>query len=79
MCDHLALMLDESKLSLNQTITPIDGSGYRDISAEVLDTWQFRWWILGEGDRIEVIAPEQLRQEIQEMLYRTLCQYQINP
>lgn len=64
ICDHLALILDETPLSENQSISSSDQSGYRELTAEVADTWQFRWWIMGEGDRIEVIAPYELRAQI---------------
>lgn len=68
ICDHLALILEETRLSENQSITVADGSGYRLLSAELADTWQFRWWILGEGERIEVIEPHELREQIAESI-----------
>ncbi len=66
ICDHLASILEETRLSNGQAITADNNSGYREITADVADTWQLRWWILGEGDRIEVLEPETLRQEIAE-------------
>jgi predicted DNA-binding transcriptional regulator YafY len=32
----------------------------------VLDTLQLRWWLLGFGDQVEVVAPKSLRQEFAE-------------
>lgn len=75
ICDHLALILLESPLSESQFISETDGSGFRKVVANVLDTWQFRWWIMGEGDRIEVLLPIELRQDIQGMLTRAHAQY----
>ena len=64
ICDQLAQILEESPISDRQSITPKDDSGYRIIEADVLETWQLRWWILGEADRIEVLEPFELRQNI---------------
>ncbi|NOT13102.1 MAG: WYL domain-containing protein [Methylococcaceae bacterium] len=75
ICDHLALILQESPLSERQTVTGVDGAGYRMLTAEVLDTWQLRWWIMGEGDRIEVLLPIALRQDIQTMITNSYKQY----
>jgi predicted DNA-binding transcriptional regulator YafY len=41
ICDHLALILLESPLSESQSISEIDGSGFRKVVANVLDTWHF--------------------------------------
>lgn len=70
ICDHLALMLEETRLSENQIISPVDDSGFREITADITNTWQLRWWILGECDRIEVLEPEELRLKIAELISR---------
>ena len=75
ICDHLALILEETKLSENQVISPINESGFREITADIANTWQLRWWILGECDRIEVIEPDELRQEIVQSLSKSYQQY----
>jgi predicted DNA-binding transcriptional regulator YafY len=75
ICDHLALILQESPLSESQTLSDPDGSGFRRLAANVPDTWQLRWWIMGEGDRIEVLSPIELRQDIQSVLTRAHAQY----
>jgi predicted DNA-binding transcriptional regulator YafY len=75
LCDHLALILQESPLSESQTLSDPDGSGFRRLAANVPDTWQLRWWIMGEGDRIEVLSPIELRQDIQSVLTRAHAQY----
>jgi predicted DNA-binding transcriptional regulator YafY len=33
-------------------------------------------WLLSQGDRVEVLAPQKLRQEMKETLLRMLEQYQ---
>jgi predicted DNA-binding transcriptional regulator YafY len=76
ICDHLALMLEETRLSENQIISPLNDSGFRKITADVSNTWQLRWWILGECDRIEVLEPEELRLQIAESLSKCNQYYQ---
>ena len=68
LCDHLATILEETPLSESQQITDTDEAGYRKIEATIPSTWQLRWWVLGEGERIEVIEPLALRQEIARTL-----------
>ncbi len=75
VCDHLALMLEETRLSENQIISPVNESGFRELTADLTQTWQLRWWILGEGDRIEVLEPEEFRQQIKESLSACYQQY----
>jgi len=75
ICDHLAVMLEETRLSDNQFISPANDSGYREIIADVCNTWQLRWWILGECDRIKVLAPEELRLEIATSISKCNQQY----
>lgn len=64
ICEQLALILEESRLSQNQVISPSNEAGYRFLKADIQETWQLKWWILGEGDRIEVLKPLELRLEI---------------
>ncbi|QPK64048.1 WYL domain-containing protein [Methylomonas sp. LL1] len=73
--DHLALILQESPLSENQIVSEADSLGFKLLTADVLDTWQLRWWIMGEADRIEVISPSELRQDIQSMLTKAHQHY----
>ncbi|TRW95828.1 helix-turn-helix transcriptional regulator [Candidatus Methylobacter oryzae] len=75
ICDHLALILEETRLSEDQIISPANESGFREITAAVSDTWQLRWWILGQCDRIEVLEPEALRLEIAESVSKCNQQY----
>lgn len=56
----------ETPLSPDQAITPIDADHVR-LEATVLDTPQLRWWLLGFGERVEVVAPEALRRELADI------------
>jgi len=62
--DHLAEMLEETPLIETQKITDKNETGYRQVTAIIPDTWQLKWWVLGEGQRIEVLAPASFREEI---------------
>lgn len=57
--DHLY----ETSLSKNQVITPLD-DGRLKVTATVVNTEQLRWWLLGFGERVEVLAPLHLRESI---------------
>ena len=58
----VAIHLNESKLTENQQITPLD-DGTSLFKATVRDTGQLRWWLLGFADQIEVLSPKSLREE----------------
>lgn len=60
-----AAHLLESSLSSDQKITECDEDEVM-LEATVLDTLQLRWWLLGFGDQVEVVAPKSLRQEFAE-------------
>jgi predicted DNA-binding transcriptional regulator YafY len=71
----LALILEETPLDENQQLSLPDDVGLRTLTAEVRDTWQLRWWILSQGDGIEVVEPIALRSEIRSVLARALEHY----
>lgn len=57
--------LEESPLAVNQKIqATTDG---HVLTATVEDTLQLRWWLNGFGSRVEVLAPDSLRQEYVEL------------
>ena len=47
-----------------------------EVHAEVTDNLQFRWWLLGFADGVEVIEPKALRKELAEKLRCAAIQYQ---
>lgn len=54
--------LRESPLSKDQIFDEgSDDTGSALVRASVRDTDQLRWWLLGHGDRVEVVAPDTLR------------------
>jgi predicted DNA-binding transcriptional regulator YafY len=69
-----AVHLQETPLSRDQTLTPLEDGDQR-LRATVPDTAQIRWWLLGLGDNVEVIAPALLRAEIRDRLEAALSAY----
>jgi predicted DNA-binding transcriptional regulator YafY len=57
--DWLAEYLEENRLSEDQIIVK-EGENYL-VEASVRNTLQLKWWILGLGSRVEVLAPINLR------------------
>jgi predicted DNA-binding transcriptional regulator YafY len=45
------------------------------LTATVNDTWQLRWWLMGQGAGVEVCAPQELRAEIKINLEKAVGQY----
>jgi len=74
MSAELALHLEEAPLSDDQAVK----GGTADtklISATVQDSKQLRWWILSQGEQLEVLAPKSLRSEITRTLKETAKRY----
>ena len=67
------LHLLESPLAADQTVTETDS--HLELTATVMDTMQLRWWILGLGANVEVVAPGHLRAAIQQELSSALQHY----
>lgn len=72
--DPLAYVLRETPLSRDQCINP-DGHGEYHLTATVQESWQLRWWILSQGENIELLSPDDLREEIRKTLSRSLARY----
>ena len=67
---HLA----ESPVNNTQNLASQE-DGRVQLTAELEDTAQLRWWLLGFGDQVEVIAPESLRNDICQTLTRATNKY----
>ena len=65
--EWVANYLAETPLSADQKIEP-ETDGWVRLSATVNDTWQLHWWLMGQGDGVEVRAPLTLREEIKVTL-----------
>ena len=61
--------------SLNGQIMRRDSDDLIYITATVNDTWQLRWWLLGQADNVEVCMPLHLREEISSKLLNAYRRY----
>lgn len=57
---HLGVILSETPLGVNQQLGEPNEDGWQDLSVKVRDNWQLRWWLLAQGNRIIVQAPNEL-------------------
>lgn len=64
--EDAARHLRERPLSAEQKIAGGE-DGWATIEAKVSDTDELRWWLLGFGDKVEVLAPIRLRREFAEI------------
>jgi len=69
-----AFHLEERPLSEDQTIKAQE-NGRMLVTATVADTAELRWWLLGFGDQVEVLAPAELRDEFAQVARSMLSQY----
>lgn len=68
--------LEDTPLCHNQTLTMLD-DGRCELKATVLDTMDLRWWILSQGDCVEVVEPTELREKIIATFQQSLARYQV--
>lgn len=61
-----AFHLSERKLSEDQKLKELRNGNY-SLTATVANTAELRWWLLGFGDGVEVIAPKALREEFRKV------------
>jgi len=69
-----AVHLSERPLSRDQTLTTWSDGRMR-LEATVKDTMELHWWLLGFGDKVEVLGPKSLREEFAAITRRTAAQY----
>lgn len=72
--EDLEKILSETPLSKDQKL--IEGGEFVKLTATVTETWQLKWWIMSQGNSIEVISPVALRREIVGLLRDAVAQYE---
>lgn len=70
--------LTETPLSEDQQLQKVADGRVR-LSATVANTQQLRWWLLGFGDQVEVVAPASLRSTFAEIARRSAARYEHLP
>lgn len=73
LSDDVIRSLTESPLSEDQSIEPCDDGAV--LVANVKDSWQIRWWILSYAELVEVLAPEDMREEVASRLAKAAARY----
>lgn len=73
ICADLARQLNETPLGDDMCIKEIDNELI--LTSTQLDSWQLRWWILMQGNRLIVKEPAHLREEIISQLEKTIDLY----
>jgi len=63
---QISIHLEERPLHGDQQLTECDDGSYL-LESIVQDTNELRWWLLGFGSGVEVIAPEYLRDEFKKI------------
>ena len=76
LSDDLCNILRETPLSDDQQIIEAAEDEYATVKATVKNSWQLEWWILSQGDDIEIAEPVALREKIIERLKDALYQYE---
>ena len=69
-----AIHLQETPLAEDQQLTD-QGDGTMLVEVTFADTQQLRWWLLGFGERIDVLEPRGLREELKGQAERMMMQY----
>lgn len=59
---YLAFHLNEMPLSKDQVIKKKAGSSWCTLTATVMDTHELRYWLLSQGDSIEIVSPKPMRE-----------------
>ena len=69
-----AVHLKESPLADDQVVETL-ADGRESITATVSNTERLRWWILSYGPYMEILAPKELRQELNQIIRQVAALY----
>jgi predicted DNA-binding transcriptional regulator YafY len=72
----VSIHISERKLDRYQSLSPQD-DGRVLLKANVQDTMELRWWLLGFGENAEVLEPKDLRNELIERIKKLNSIYDI--
>ncbi len=73
-----AAHLAECPLGPDQELIP-EGADLVRVRATVLDTKELRWWLLGFGDQVTVLAPTQMRDRMRDIVASMASSYGVPP
>lgn len=72
--EHLATVLKETPIAPDQQVRLKDGVHW--LKVRVRRSWQLHFWILSQGERLTVLRPKSLRDEVRSALQRALSPYE---
>lgn len=72
---NVAELLDERRLGKDQRLEPMNDGRFKVI-VSTDDTTELRWWLMGFGDQVEVLAPQSLRDDVGARLQAAAARYQ---
>ncbi|TBW32070.1 WYL domain-containing protein [Azotobacter chroococcum] len=72
---QIAWLLNETPLSRQQSLEPLEGSDWQRLRASVPLDQETLWWIFGLNDQIRVHAPREWVEEIGRKLESLCCMY----
>lgn len=67
---QIAWLLNETPLSHEQSLEPLDGSDWQRLRAKVPDDQETLWWVFGLGENVRVWEPQSWMQAIREKAVR---------
>ncbi len=70
-----AMTIRERPIADDQVVSDTEDDAIAELTATVFDSAMLRWWLLGLGTHVEVLAPPSLRQEMCDTLTHTLAHY----
>jgi len=74
-CDQvIADLLCESPLGSGQRLSDME-DGRVEVQVTIADSWELRWWLLGRGAQVEVLAPTELRAEMVDSIRAAAQRY----
>lgn len=76
VADHLAQVLDETPLAGDQKLTPHANGGY-NLQVTTNDSWQLKWWIIGQGASIIIKSPVEFRSKIVNLIQSAAENYNL--
>tara|TARA_R110001606_G_scaffold258438_1_gene406184 strand:- start:5199 stop:6203 length:1005 start_codon:yes stop_codon:yes gene_type:complete len=71
----IAWILNETPLSSQQTLTPLEGTQWQHLQAVVPNDKETRWWVYSLGENIRLHSPTEWAEEVQVRARQTLELY----
>ena len=74
---EITWLLSETPISEKQTLSEPNQDGWVTLTATVPNDFQTQWWILGLGNEIIVLKPDEWREKINDIAHKTILDYEL--